>query len=42
MCIEAEGCDLFAFRGDKISVKSAFRKDRPLQAALGSSDTAQR
>lgn len=27
--IEAEGCDLFAFEGGKISRKSAFRKDRP-------------
>jgi ketosteroid isomerase-like protein len=32
--IEAEGCDLFAFRGDRICTKSAFRKDRPLQPAL--------
>jgi ketosteroid isomerase-like protein len=31
--IEAEGCDLFAFRGDKICSKSAFRKKRPLQPA---------
>jgi len=31
--IEAEGCDLFVFRGDKICSKSAFRKDRPLQPA---------
>jgi ketosteroid isomerase-like protein len=30
--IEAEGCDLFRFRDRKISHKSAFRKDRPLQA----------
>lgn len=29
--IEAEGCDLFVFRGDKICSKRAFRKDRPLQ-----------
>ena len=29
--IEAEGCDLFGFRGAKIFSKSAFRKDRPLQ-----------
>ena len=42
MRIEAEGCDLFSFRGDKICTKSAFRKDRPLQAPLGSSATAQR
>lgn len=34
--IEAEGCDLFGFRGDRICLKSAFRKDRPLQAALRS------
>lgn len=33
--VEAEGCDLFAFRGEKICSKSAFRKDRPLQPALG-------
>jgi ketosteroid isomerase-like protein len=26
--IEAEGCDIFAFRGEKIRSKSAFRKDR--------------
>lgn len=38
--IEAEGCDLFTFRGDKICAKSAFRKDRPLQAALSSGETA--
>jgi ketosteroid isomerase-like protein len=31
--IEAEGCDLFGFRGDKIFAKSAFRKDRPPQPA---------
>jgi taurine dehydrogenase small subunit len=31
--IEALGCDLFGFRGDKICSKSAFRKDRPLQPA---------
>jgi ketosteroid isomerase-like protein len=35
MRIEAEGCDLFSFRADKICVKSAFRKDRPLQPAPG-------
>lgn len=34
--IEANGCDLFEFRGDKICTKSAFRKDRPLLAASGS------
>ena len=28
--IEAQGCDLFTFRGGKIAVKQAFRKDRPL------------
>jgi ketosteroid isomerase-like protein len=33
--IEAEGCDLFSFRGDKICSKSAFRKDRPLLPAAG-------
>lgn len=27
--IEVEGCDLFAFRGDKVCAKNAFRKDRP-------------
>ncbi len=32
--IEAEGCDLFGFRDGKICTKSAFRKDRPLLAAL--------
>jgi len=31
--IEAEGCDLFRFRDEKICSKSAFRKDRPLQPA---------
>lgn len=31
--IEAEGCDLFAFEGDRIVSKSAFRKDRPLLPA---------
>ena len=30
--IEADGCDLFAFKNDRIAVKSAFRKDRPLAA----------
>lgn len=33
--IEAEGCDLFSFRGDRICTKSAFRKDRPPQPASG-------
>ncbi len=28
--VEAEGCDLFTFRGGKIAVKRAFRKERPL------------
>jgi ketosteroid isomerase-like protein len=28
--IEAEGCDLFTFRGGKIALKRAFRKQRPL------------
>lgn len=28
--IEAEGCDLFTFAGDKIVRKRAFRKQRPL------------
>lgn len=40
--IEAEGCDLFTFRGEKICTKNAFRKDRPLQAALRSSEAAHR
>lgn len=31
--IEAEGCDIFSFRDDKIRTKSAFRKDRPPQPA---------
>lgn len=31
--IEAEGCDLFVFRGNLISHKRAFRKDRPPQPA---------
>ncbi|WP_315831302.1 nuclear transport factor 2 family protein [Bradyrhizobium prioriisuperbiae] len=35
--IEAEGCDLFVFRGDRIRTKSAFRKDRPLQPAMAAS-----
>ena len=39
--IEAEGCDLFVFRGDKISSKSSFRKDRPLQPALDTAEAAQ-
>ncbi|MCP9628325.1 nuclear transport factor 2 family protein [Rhodopseudomonas palustris] len=33
--IEAEGVDLFGFRGDKIVSKSAFRKDRPALPAKG-------
>lgn len=32
--IDVEGCDLFTFYGEKISHKSAFRKDRPPQPAL--------
>lgn len=40
--IEAEGCDLFVFRGDKICVKSAFRKERPLQPALDEKRAASR
>ncbi len=32
--IEAEGCDLFVFRGEKLAHKRAFRKDRPLQPAV--------
>ena len=27
--IEAEGLDLFTFAGDRVALKSAFRKDRP-------------
>ena len=27
--IHANGCDLFTFRGGRIAVKNAFRKDRP-------------
>ena len=30
--IEAQGADLFTVRDGKITVKQAFRKDRPLQA----------
>ncbi|TAI64493.1 nuclear transport factor 2 family protein [Bradyrhizobium sp. Leo170] len=40
--IEAEGCDLFTFRGDKICAKSAFRKDRPLLPALATEETVLR
>jgi ketosteroid isomerase-like protein len=29
--IEVQGCDLFTLRDGKIAVKSAFRKDRPVQ-----------
>ncbi len=36
--IEAQGCDLFQFSGDKICVKSAFRKERPLQTAVQPKD----
>lgn len=32
--VEVEGCDLFGFTGDRISYKSAFRKDRPALPAL--------
>lgn len=31
--IEAEGCDLFTFSGERLSRKSAFRKDRPVLPA---------
>lgn len=31
--VEAEGVDLFVFRGHLIARKSAFRKDRPVRAA---------
>ena len=27
--VEVNGCDLFAFRGDKIAVKNSYRKNRP-------------
>jgi ketosteroid isomerase-like protein len=40
--IEAEGCDLFVFRDDKICAKSAFRKDRPLQPALVAAEAPSR
>lgn len=40
--IEAEGCDLFVFRGDKICRKSAFRKERPLQPPLATNEAAHR
>jgi ketosteroid isomerase-like protein len=33
--IEAEGVDLFGFRGELICSKSAFRKDRPVLPAKG-------
>jgi ketosteroid isomerase-like protein len=33
--VEARMVDVFLFRGDKIVVKNAFRKDRPLQSAPG-------
>jgi ketosteroid isomerase-like protein len=32
--IEAEGCDLFTFSGEKLARKSAFRKDRPPMPAI--------
>jgi ketosteroid isomerase-like protein len=38
--IEAEGCDIFAFRGDRICSKSAFRKDRPTLPAAAGTATA--
>jgi ketosteroid isomerase-like protein len=38
--IEAEGCELFAFRDNKICSKSAFRKERPLQPASDSAKAA--
>jgi ketosteroid isomerase-like protein len=31
--VEAEGCDLFTFRDGKITLKRAFRKQRPLISA---------
>jgi ketosteroid isomerase-like protein len=30
--VEVTGCDIFTFSGDLICMKSAFRKDRPLQS----------
>lgn len=33
--VEAEGCDLFTFKGAKIVRKQAFRKNRPLIPARG-------
>lgn len=33
--VEQRGCDLFTFKGGKILVKSAFRKDRPALPARG-------
>lgn len=33
--VEAEGCDLFTFKGGKIVRKQAFRKNRPLIPARG-------
>lgn len=38
--VEVEGCDLFGFTGDKISYKSAFRKDRPPLPALKPTEVA--
>ena len=38
--VEVEGCDLFGFTGDKISYKSAFRKDRPPLPALKPEEAA--
>jgi ketosteroid isomerase-like protein len=32
-CIEVQGCDLFTLRNNKVAVKNAFRKDRPVQKA---------
>jgi ketosteroid isomerase-like protein len=32
--VEADGVDLLTFRGDRIQVKNAFRKDRPRLPAL--------
>lgn len=33
--IEVEGCDLFVFAGERIALKRAFRKDRPLLPPRG-------
>jgi hypothetical protein len=32
--LEVQGCDLFTFRGGKISLKNSYRKNRPSLAAI--------